>query len=91
MKSEYDIVLGPSVALTLLALLGISGCTETVYQQAPPPPQPTTVVVSRPPPPPPARVEVIPARPAYPVVSVRGHWRWNGYRWVWVPGHYRRV
>jgi len=79
-------------ALPLLALLGITGCTETVVYRQPAPPPPTTIVVQRPPAPaPPLRVEVIPARPQYPVVWVRGHWRWNGFRWVWIPGHYRRV
>ena len=82
-------------AVPLLALIGITGCTETVvYRQPgpPPPPPPVTVYVARPPsPPPPIRVEVIPVRPHYAVVWVRGHWRWNGYRWAWIPGHYRRV
>jgi hypothetical protein len=22
---------------------------------------------------------------------VRGEWRWNGYEWVWAPGHYVRA
>jgi len=40
-----------SVSLPLLALLGVTGCTETVvYKQPAPPPSPTTVVVQRPPP-----------------------------------------
>ena len=21
-------------------------------------------------------------------IWVRGHWNWNGYEWMWVPGHY---
>jgi hypothetical protein len=37
MKSAYQAILAPSFALTSLALLGVSGCTETAYQQPPPP------------------------------------------------------
>ena len=22
---------------------------------------------------------------------IRGEWKWNGYEWVWIPGHYVRV
>jgi hypothetical protein len=88
-KFNRQIVIG----VTLLALLGFSGCTETVvYRQPAPPPAPATVVVERGPyPPPPPRVEYRPAPPPYAVVWVRGHWRWNGYRWIWISGHYRRV
>jgi hypothetical protein len=31
-------------------------------------------------------VEVTDPVPGY--VWVRGHWRWDGYEWIWVPGHY---
>ncbi len=24
-------------------------------------------------------------------VWVRGHWAWNGYEWMWSPGHYQPV
>jgi hypothetical protein len=76
-------------SVALLALLGFSSCTETVVYRQPPPP---TVVVERGPyPAPPPRVEHRPPPPPYGVVWVQGHWRWNGQRWVWIPGHYRRV
>jgi hypothetical protein len=56
--------------MALLALIGLSGCTETVvYRQPAPPPQ--TVVVERgPSPAPPPRVEIRPAPPPYAVVWV---------------------
>jgi len=74
--------------IVMLGVLGLSSCTETVVYKEPAP----TVVVERGPyPAPPPRVEYRPAPPAHPVVWVRGHWRWNGYRYVWIPGHYRRV
>src|SRR5579875_2200378 len=37
-------------------------------------------------PPPPLRREVVPAPPGAGWVWRAGFWRWNGYRWVWVPG-----
>jgi hypothetical protein len=39
-------------------------------------------------PPPPRPVEVIPARPRPGVVWIAGFHRWDGARYVWVPGHY---
>src|SRR5579875_303012 len=42
-------------------------------------------------PPPPLRREIVPAPPGAGWVWRAGFWRWNGYRWVWVPGHYVRV
>lgn len=76
------------MALALAGVLASSGCTETVVYRQPP----TTVVVDRGPyPPPPPRVEYRPVLPPYPAVWVPGHWRWNGYRYVWIRGHYRRV
>jgi hypothetical protein len=76
-------------AIVMSAAVGLSSCTETVVYKEPPP---TTVVVERGPYPAPApRVEYRPAPPPYPVVWVRGYWHWNGYRYVWIPGHYRRV
>jgi len=74
--------------IVMLGVFGLSSCTETVVYKEPAP----TVIVERGPyPAPPPRVEYRPAPPPYPVVWVRGHWHWNGYRYVWIPGHYRRV
>jgi hypothetical protein len=44
-------------------------------------------------PPPPPRVERIPPPPGPPSAYVwdRGHWHWNGNRYVWSPGHYVRA
>jgi hypothetical protein len=64
------------VRLLLVAALGLpAGC---VYAPAPvsPPPAPIPIVEQVPPPP-----------PGY-YVWRPGHWRWNGYRYVWVRGHY---
>lgn len=42
--------------------------------------------------PPAARVEVVPPPPVGPHrwVWVPGYWRWNGNRYVWLPGQYVR-
>jgi hypothetical protein len=86
MNSSFRLPFG--MALGLIGVLGYSGCTETVVYRQPPP----TVVVDRGPyPPPPPQAEYRPPAPPYPVVWVRGHWRWNGYRYVWIRGHYRPV
>ncbi|APR95233.1 hypothetical protein PATSB16_18930 [Pandoraea thiooxydans] len=45
------------------------------------------VAPARPPQPAP-RVEVVPVAPVPGYHWVRGHYRWNGYRWVWVRGHW---
>ena len=34
-------------------------------------------------------VESFGPRPGY--VWVRGGWQWNGYEWIWYPGHYQPV
>lgn len=32
---------------------------------------------------------------SYPAVEgyawIRGHWQWNGYEWLWRPGHYQPI
>lgn len=38
--------------------------------------------------PPPAQVEVIPVAPAPHWYWIGGHWRWDGQRYVWAPGHW---
>lgn len=40
-------------------------------------------------PPPPDEVEVVPVRPYYGAVWVRGYWLRGRHRWHWVPGHWR--
>ncbi len=49
------------------------------------------IIIGQPPPPP--RVEVIPPPPPHPEYFVwdEGHWRWDGARHVWFPGHYERI
>lgn len=67
----------------------LAGC---VY--APPPPPPVVVgpppppVIVGPPPPPAPIVEAVPPPPAAFYVWRPGHWRWNGFRYVWIRGHY---
>jgi hypothetical protein len=82
--------LSPILASVVLAVTAfLNGCTtEGVYRQPPPT---RVVVVNREPAPPPLIVEVRPAPPRYAVVWVPGHWRWNGYRHIWIRGHYRPV
>jgi hypothetical protein len=48
---------------------------------------------AQPPPPgyapiPPPRYEPVPPPPGGPMVWQPGHWHWDGYRYVWVGGHY---
>ena len=53
---------------------------------------PTTIVYSSYGSPPPPLVEVRPEAPRlYRAEWAPGHWRWNGHRYVWNRGHYRRV
>ena len=33
-------------------------------------------------------VEAVPPPPAAAYVWRPGHWRWNGFRYVWIRGHY---
>ena len=79
--------------VTLVCLAGglLAGC---VYPPPPPPrvvyrPAPPPVVVERPAPPP-MIVERVPPPPIeHPYwVWRQGGWRWNGYRYVWMRGHY---
>ncbi len=60
-------------AVLLVGLL--AGCVYPAPVPGPPPP-PAPLVEAAPPPPPGVYVW----RP--------GHWRWNGFRYVWVRGHY---
>lgn len=69
------------VALLLAGLLSLSAChsrpkpvtTGSVYVMKDPPVRPT---VQR------------PTRPTGGAVWVSGQWRWNGYRYVWLPGYW---
>ena len=38
--------------------------------------------------PPAPMYETVPVSPGSGYYWVAGHWRWNGYRYVWVHGHY---
>lgn len=68
-------------AITLCSTLSLSGCastqphatTATVYVKDAPPPRQT---VNRPP------------APVSSAVWIQGTWRWNGYRYVWLPGYW---
>ncbi len=82
-------------------LVVLSGCivqpapTPVVYAPRPAPVYAPPPVVVRPPPvvvvqpaPPPIIIERPGPPPGPYYVFRRGHWVWNGYRWIWVPGHY---
>ena len=71
--------------LRTVALLGWLGATAAATACAPTITE--TVVESEPPP---APVEVVPLAPYPGAVWIDGHWRWNGARYLWVPGHFER-
>ena len=80
-----------SIRRWLLLASGVGMLAGCVYE--PPPPPPRVVYRQAPavrPPPPPIIVEAPPPPPReHPYwVFERGHWRWDGYRWVWIRGHY---
>lgn len=62
--------LGMHIAIVSTAALLSYGCAVTVVTEEPPPPQ----------------VEVRTVAPGPKAVWIDGHWRWNGHRYVWVPG-----
>lgn len=69
---------------TMLAAAVLSGIALPAiaqpYVAGPPgPPPPPPGAVPPPPPPPPGGVAWVPA-----------HYRWDGYRYVWIRGHWRR-
>ena len=68
---------------TALLLVGCTGAVRV----APAPVGGVVVVRTAPPPP---QVEAIPAAPGPHEVWFwqRGHWRWNGASYYWVPGHW---
>lgn len=80
---------GTEAAMSAIALGTLAGCVYPPPLLPPPPPR----VVYRappPPPPPPLLVEQVPPPPAAYLVWRPGHWRWIGFRYAWVPGHYVR-
>nr|WP_321986008.1 hypothetical protein [uncultured Lichenicoccus sp.] len=62
------------VCAALLLLGALGGCAYAPRGGPGPAPAP---IVERAPPPPPGYYAWRP-----------GHWRWNGYRYVWITGHY---
>ena len=68
-------------AIALCSMLSLNGCASTqpgtttamVYVKDAPPPRQT---INRPP------------APATNAVWIQGQWRWNGYRYVWLPGYW---
>jgi hypothetical protein len=51
----------------------------------------STVAMAQPGPPPPPQVEVGPFPPPGPPSQYGlepGHWKWNGFRYVWIPRHW---
>jgi hypothetical protein len=71
-----------------LIVAGLAGCTVSTTTGTVPVETDVAVVRVAPPPP---RYEVVPPLPPERVAVEYwqpGHWRWNGYEHVWVPGHY---
>lgn len=66
-----------SLALTLAGVIAVASVTPAVAQ--PPPPYPPV---------PPPRYETAPPPPGPRYAWVPGHWRWDGYRYVWISGRY---
>jgi hypothetical protein len=77
-----------TISAAFAALPMTTGCY--VEARSVPPPEEEVVVESDPPPPPPPEVEVIPASPGVEFYWVAGYHRWEGRRYVWVPGRYVR-
>ena len=74
-------------ALTLLSAATLATLAGCYYPPPGPPPGPGPVAVAVPPTPVPI-VEPVPPPPAAFYVWRPGHWRWNGFRYVWIRGHY---
>lgn len=60
------------------AAVGMLTAGTALAQPAPPPYPPV----------PAPRMEHMPPPPGLNYVWARGHWRWGGTAYVWVPGHY---
>ncbi|APR88198.1 lipoprotein, putative [Minicystis rosea] len=69
-----------------IASLGATGCAvqEEVEVQSPPRP----VAVREAPPAADYATEVVPVAPRADYVWIKGHWHYNGARWIWLPGRY---
>jgi hypothetical protein len=66
--------LGPITAGAFVTLaLAMSGCTAQITVRTAPPPE---------------RVETVSAPPSTQHFWVKGHWQYDGERYVWVPGHW---
>jgi hypothetical protein len=73
--------------LVIGAAVFVVGLGSAVAQPPPPPgyaPIPPPGYAPIPPP----RYEPIPPPPGGPMVWQPGHWHWDGYRYVWIGGHY---
>jgi hypothetical protein len=78
----------PRLALTVffVSFCALAGCTveeqpaRPVVVAAPAPAMPAPI--------PPPRIETVPPPPSAAYVWQPGHWHWNGFRYVWVPGRY---
>ena len=77
--------LGKRGLLGRLALLGLGGAAVVAGLTVEG--VPTAQAQGYPPLPPP-RYEQIPPPPGGQFAWQPGHWRWNGYRYVWFPGRY---
>jgi len=64
----------------------MSGFWQQQQGEAPPPA--AEVVATTPPPPPPREVIVERDRPSRSHIWISGTWRWQGGRYVWIPGHW---
>ncbi|HYY27032.1 MAG TPA: hypothetical protein VE860_03760 [Chthoniobacterales bacterium] len=69
-----DFLAGLVLAALPLAAPVSSDAAEVVIRAAPPNPI----------------IETVPPPPGRSYVWDPGHWRWNGYRYVWIRGHYVR-
>jgi hypothetical protein len=63
----------------VLLALAVTGCAHTAREP------PLFVEIA--PPPEPIELAGSPPSPVY--VWARGHYDWNGYEYVWIPGHWR--
>ena len=70
-----------ALGLAAVALLAYGACASTASAVD------VNVAIGAPPPP---VVETPGPGPYAGAVWIRGHQQWNGYRWVWVPGHWAR-
>jgi hypothetical protein len=75
LKKQESYMKKPTFHAALLSCLCASLLTACVVEPARPP-QPAP------------RVEVVPVAPAPGYHWVKGHYRWEGNEWVWMPGHW---